>query len=363
MLPGTITRYTVAKSLQMAFRPSWVAATILLVLLLLRPVTGFCDLYLQFLVDRSGSMWAPFRGKPKVVQVAEAVERIARDLPPEVAMGLRVYPPPEKGAGGKDPGLLVPLEKENRSRFQEQAERLNPKGRGSLAAELKRALRDFPDGQDNKLLVLVCDGADTMGASFCEKPLDLPRVEGLRFYTVSLNLKDLSEREELDCLGRQMEGKTLHLTPRDDLASTLLPIAKKAHEDEVERQRRVEEEQRRIQELLSKTRLKLEVRNTLDPFFADWIQVDQCALNDEDMPIDTSVRLKEGEEFLLFDRAMAEGVHTLSLRYLKWKDDKAVSSAERILEVRVEEGRTTHVECFPRGALFHWDLACKTDSL
>jgi hypothetical protein len=254
------------------------------------------------------------------------------------------------------------VEKENRARFPEQEGRLNPKGRGSLGKQLKRALKDFPDGQDTKLLVVLCDGADTMGASFCEKGLDLARPPGLRFYAISLNVKDPSERDELDCLARQMEGKTIHLTTRDSLISTLFPIARKAYEDEVERQRRVEEEQRRIQELLSKTRLKVEIQNTLDPFFADSIQVDLCSLNGEEIPIDTSIRLKQGEGTLLFDRAMAEGVHTLSLRYQKWKDERAVSSVEGILEVRVEEGKTSHVQCFPRGALFHWDLTFKTQS-
>jgi len=337
-------------------------ATTLLAIALLWPGQGFCDLYIEFLVDRSGSMWAPYQGKAKIVQVANAIESVAQKLPTDVAMGLRVYPPPEKGARGKDPGLRIPVEKENRARFPEEERLLNPRGKGSLGEQLKRALKDFPDGQDTKLLVVLCDGADTEGVSFCERALDQDRPEGLRFYAISLNLKDLSEQEELDCLSRQMDGKSIHLTQRDNLVSTLLPIAQKAYQDEVERQHRVVEEQRRIQELLSKTRLKVEVHNTLDPFFADSIQVDRCSLDGEEIPIDTSVRLKQGEGFLLFDRAMGEGAHLLSLRYQKWKGEKAVSSVEGILEVRVEEGKTSHVQCFPRGALFHWGFTFKAQS-
>ncbi len=335
---------------------------LLLFVALLWAGEAYCDLYIEFLADRSGSMWAPFQGRAKIVQVADAIEGVTRELPPEVAMGLRAYPPPEKGGGGKDPGLLIPVEKENRDLFPEEIRRLNPKGRGFLGRQLKRALRDFPEGEDTKLLVVLCDGADTGGTSFCEKDLDLPRPQGLRFYAISLNLQDLSEQEDLDCLSRQLEGKSIHLTPKDNLLSTLLPIARKAYQDEVERQRRVAEEQKRIQALLSKTRLKLEIRNTLDPFFADSIQVEQCSLDGEGIPIDTSVRLKQGEDFLLFDKAMAEGTHQLSLRYLKWKAGKAVSSVEGILDVRVEEGKTSHVQCFPRGALFHWDFTFKTQS-
>ena len=329
---------------------------------LLWPATGLCDLYIEFLVDRSGSMWAPFQEKAKIVQVVSSIDRIIQDLPPEVAMGLRVYPPPETGASGPDPGLIIPVERENRDHFAEAQRSLNPRGRGSLRRQIGKALKDFPDGRDTKLLVLLCDGADTQGVSFCEKGLNPDLPEGLRFYAISLNLQDPSEREELDCLSKQMYGKSIHLSPRESLASTLLPIARKAYKDEVERQRRVAEEQRRIQALLSKTRLKVEFQNVLDPFFADSIQVDQCLLDGEDIPIDSSVRLKQGEGFLLFDRAMSEGAHQLSLRYQKWKDDKAVSSVEGILDVRVEEGKTSHVQCYPRGALFHWDFTFKTHS-
>lgn len=352
---GTINRRVVC-------RPRFLIIPLLMIASLGLPAQGIADLYIEFLIDRSGSMWAPLQGKPKIVQVARAVESITRELPPDVAMGLRVYPPPEHRAAGKDPGLRIPVEKGNRDRFAEEESKLNPKGRGSLADQLRRAVKDFPDGQDTKLLVVMCDGADTDGASFCQKALDLDRPHGLRFYAISLNVKDAFEKEELDCLARQMEGKSIHLTRRGNLVSTLLPIAKKAHQDEVERQRRVAEEQRRIQELLSKTRLKVEIHNSLDPFFADWIQMDRCSLNGEDIPIDTSVRLKQGEGFLLFDRAMAEGTHQLSLRYQKWKDEKAVSSIEGILEVRVEEGKTSHVQSFPRGALFHWDFTFKTNA-
>ena len=362
MLGITIARKRLGAERRTVFGHPGCIVTTLLAIALLWPGQGFCDLYIEFLVDRSGSMWAPYQGKPKIVQVANAIETVTQKLPTDVAMGLRVYPPAEEETRGKDPGLRIPVEKENRARFPQEERLLNPQGKGSLGEQLKRALKDFPGGQDTKLLVVLCDGADTEGASFCERPLDLDRPEGLRFYAISLNLKDPSEKEALDCLSKQMEGKSIHLVGRSNLVSTLLPIAQRAHQDEGERQRRVAEEQRRIEELLSKTRLKVEIHNTLDPFFADTIQVDQCSLNGEEILLETSVRLKQGEGFLLFDRAMGEGTHQLTLRYRKWKDEKAVSSVEGILEVQVEEGKTSHVQSFPRGALFRWDFTFKAQT-
>lgn len=356
---STLKKRTFTTGIRESLRCSMGPVATVLLIGLLWPGVGLCDLYVEFLVDRSGSMWSSYRGKAKIVQVAKAIDRVASELPPEVAMGLRVYPPPEKHAHGPDPGLRIPVEADNRSLFAKEYQRLNPRGVGSLRDQLSRALKDFPEGEDTKLLVLLCDGADTKGVSFCERELKMARPDGLRFHAISLNLKDPADEEELDCLSRQMGGRAIHLTPANSLSSTLLPIAKQAYQDEVDRQRRVAEEEKRIQALLSKTRLKVEFHNTLDPFFADTIQVERCLLDGEEVSIDTSVRLAQGEGFLLFDRAMAEGTHQLSLRYKKWKDDKAVPSVEGLLEVVVEEGRTSHVECYPRGALFHWDFTFK----
>ena len=329
---------------------------------LLWPGTGICDLHVEFLVDRSGSMWTLHRGEPKFVHVAEAMEKAARELPPDVAMGLRVYPRHEGITDKTDPGLRIPVEKQNRDRFSQEGRFLNPRRSGSLRDQMGKALADFPEGEDTKLLILVCDGADTVGKSFCEGPLKLAKPAGLRFYAISLNVEDPVEREELDCLSQQMDGESIHLTPQDPLASTVLPIAQKAYQDEVERQRRVSEEQRRIEALLSKTRLKVEFQNTLDPFFADSIQVERCVLDGQEVPIDSSARLIQGDGLLALDIAVEEGAHKLSLWYKMWNGDKAVSSVEGVLEVLVEEGKTSHVQCYPRGALFHWDFAFRKRS-
>jgi hypothetical protein len=344
-----------------AIRPSTLLAAALFALFLILPGQGSCDLFVVFLVDRTGSMWAPLQGRAKILHVSDAIDRVLQELPDDVAVGLRVYPPLEQGAEGKDPGLLIPAERGNRHRFPEQARRLNPQGRGSLRRELARTLETFPEGPDTKLLFVLCDGADSDKVSFCDMQLDAARPQGLRFYAVSLDLKNVADQENLDCLSRQMEGEAIHLSSGDNLVSTLLPIAQKAYEDETATRSRAVEEEGRLQERLSKTRLKVEVQNTLDTFFADSIQVDRVLVEGEEIAPDASVRLRQGEETLLFDRTMAEGSYELSLRFRKWKKQKAATSDEVGLTVRVEEGKTTRVRCFPAGALFSWGLTCKTD--
>lgn len=320
---------------------------------LARTGTGQCDLYVEFLVDRSGSMWAPVRGKPKILLVSEAIKRICKDLPPEVAMGLRVYPPPGK-TGKRDPGRLIPMEKGNRDLFPEELGRLNPQGKASLIESLKHALKDFPEGPDSKLLLLFCDGADTQGSSFCEKERISKDPNDLRFHIFALNVKDPTEKEELNCLADQLSGSVTYMTRNNSLRSALLSICRNAYEEEVERQTRVMEEEKKRRDLQEKTRLKLEFQNTLDPFFADSVEVLECHLDGRKITLEPDVQLKKGESIQLFDNPVQKGTHRLGIQYRMWRGEEAITSREGTIEVKVQKGKASSVQCYPQGSLFHW---------
>ncbi len=325
------------------------------------PRIGSCDLYIEFLVDRSGSMWSSFYGKPKIIHVTETIERFTKDLPADVAIGLRTYPLKRLKAvpGQQDPGLRIPMAQGNRDRFVEELPRLNPQGKAVLAEHLNKALNDFPKGEDTKLLILLCDGADNRGISFCDRSVASTYPEGLRFLTVSLNLKDETEQEQLNCLGKQFSGKVRHLVASSNLFKTIMPVCRKAHKDELARQTRVKEEQKRLADLMSKTRLKAEFHNTLDSFFADSIEVIKCLIDGEDIALTSSAQLSEGETSLLFDKAVKKGQHKLSLQYKKWRDNRASYSSEDSLDVEIKEGKTSHIIIYPKGTLFHWGCQFK----
>ncbi len=325
------------------------------------PKTGSCDLYIEFLVDRSGSMWSPFYGKPKILHVTETIERFTRELPSDVAIGLRTYPVKnlKPVPGQRDSGLMIPMAQGNRDRFKGELARLNPQGKTSLSEHLKKALNDFPKGEDTKLLIILCDGADTRGISYCDRGVVSSYPEGLRFLTVSLNVKDEAEQEQLDCLGKQFSGKVRHLVSNSSLFNTIMPVCRKAHKDESARLTRVREEQKRLADLMSKTRVKVEFHNTLDSFFADSIEVVKCVIDGEDIALVTAKRLGEDETSLLFDKAVKKGQHKLSLQYKKWRDERASYSSEDFLEVEVKEGKTSHIIIYPKGTLFNWGCQFK----
>jgi len=323
--------------------------------------TGSCDLYLAFLLDRSGSMWAAMNGTPKTVLMAEAVEEVSRELPADVAMGLRVYPlPPGTEGEPDDPGLRIQVRTETRDLFPEELARLNPRGRAPLPEHLQKALHDFPDTADSKLLILITDGADTDGQSFCDGPPFPVLTDSVQLIIFSMNVQDETEREELNCLSSQFSGKTVHVNPGDSLREKLIVVSRNAYRQETERQTRIQEERRRQEALNSKTRLEITFHNTLDPFFADSLEVVDVLINGQKIPLDPPPVLASGQQAVIFEQALPQGRHHLNLQYRMRRGSDSLTSRVGSLEVLVEEGKTARVVGAPKSALFHWGCSLKS---
>ena len=321
---------------------------------------GVCGLYVEFLVDRSGSMWAPWQDRPKIVGVQEALEEIVPKLPDDVALGLRVYPAYPGETEGRDHGLRIPIELGNRDRFPLELGRLNPQGKDALAGHLRSALQDFPEGAQGRLLILICDAADIQGSSFCSMSAFEGLQNGLEFHIVTLDLQDPAERQELACLGKQLNGSVEHLAGIAGLPASLLTIIQSARRKEAERHAQDLQEQLARKALQEKTRLRVSFQNTLDPFFADSVEVVQCELDGLRVQLPPLNRLKKGEKVLLFDSPAAKGSHRLSIQHRLWSEARSVYSREGNLEVNLEQGKTLSVLCSPQGRLFTW--GCRFES-
>ncbi len=345
------------------FPPIWLLVAVLVTGVFAFPGNGSCDLYMEFLLDRSGSMWAPVRGRAKILTVTDTINKVIEELPPDVAMGLRVYPAPKKDVGRSDPGLRILMEKGNRDLFPGELARLLPQGKAFLPEHLTKAFKDFPHGEDSKVLILLCDAADFVpGSSFCDTEQITGAPEGLRFHIFSLNLKDENEKEELNCLTKQIAGRVTHLSRNDSLLSSVLSICRDAYKSETQRQTRALEEEKKRKLLAEKTRLTVTFNNNLDPFFADTIQVVQFHLDGKKVPLSEAVNLRRGETMQLLDSPIPKGTHRLAVKYKMLRGEEVISSKESTQEVDVEKGKTSSVLCCPRGGFFHWDCSFKTET-
>jgi len=324
------------------------------------PGAGWSDLAVLFLVDRSGSMWAPWQERPKIVAVQEALAEVAEKIPGDLALGLRVYPVYPYETEARDPGLRIPIGTGNRDRFPPEIKRLNPQGKDALAGHLRSALQDFPDGAGAGILILICDGADVLGSSFCSMNAFEGLHEGVEFHILTLNLKDPSEQQELACLGKQLAGNVDHLVETSSLLPTVFKILEEAGQREALRQaeaRRAQEEHRALRE---QTRLQVSFQNTLDPFFADSLEVLQVDLDGSRVPLLSQARLKTGEKTLLFDNPVSQGVHRLTIQYRLWSGEGSVHSRQDTLEVNLEKAQTLSILCSPQAKLLTW--GCRFES-
>jgi hypothetical protein len=334
----------------------------LVVFLFVKPASGFCSLSVEFLLDRSGSLWAPLDGTSKTILVADAVEKVIEDLPDDVAIGLRVYPPPVDGEASPDPGLRIAIRTGTRDQFPRELAALNPRGKASLSEHLKKAIEDFPKTDEGRLLILITDGADNEGTSFCNIPLFSVLPDAFRFHLFSLNLENPDERDELSCLSRQLAGEATHLTTGNALHEKLLALCLDAHRKEAERQARLLEERRIHDALQSKTRLQVTFQNTLDPFFADSLQVISLRIDGQQMPQLSPVTMASGSRAVILEQPAPQGEHELEIQYKMSRGDDFVLSRVGSLHVFLEEGTTTSILAVPHATLFSWACALQNIS-
>jgi len=335
---------------------------LLAVSLCLAPGSAFCSLSVEFLLDRSGSLWAPLDGTSKTILVTDAVGKVIADLPDDVAVGLRVYPPPVDGENSPDPGLRIPLQTGTRDRFPGELAGLNPRGKASLSEHLKKAIDDFAKTDESRLLILITDGADNEGTSFCNAPL-LPLLpDAFRFHLFSLNLENPHERDELSCLSRQLAGEATHLTAGNELHGKLLAVCLDAHRKETERQARRMEEERIRNALQSKTRLQVTFQNTLDPFFADSLEVVVIRIDGRQVSLASFFAMASGNQGVILEQPVPEGAHQLEIQYKMWRGDDFVLSRVGGLDVFLEEGKTTSILAIPHATLFSYTCALQNIS-
>ncbi len=322
------------------------------------PAAGSADFYVHFLLDRSGSMWAPLGNAPRILQAAEAIRQAAAELPADAILGLRVYPPYD-WAPGDDPGLRIPLEEGTRERVPGELRLLNPKGSAALAENLDRALQDFPPGDHVRMLFLICDSADIRGEPFCGESRYLDRAGEIEFHILALGVQDPADREELACLAEQLSGELVHVSPEVSLSSAVLGRIRSAVQNETERKRKLAEEKARKQELSERTRVRLHFRNTLDPYFAESVEVVECVLDGRSIPLPASPSLGPAESVELLDTPVPAGDHSLSVRYRKGTGPDAPLSRLGTSSFQVAEGETRLIQCVPKAALFRWDCRCE----
>ena len=182
-----------------------------------------------FLLDASGSMMAPWEGKPRWDVAKRLLAKMADSLNayPNLELGLRVYghQSPNAAQNCEDSRLEVPFAPRNAAAIKARLKTLKAQGNTPITYSLEQSAKDFPlDKTARNVLLLITDGVESCKGDPCAVSLALQRKRVfLKPFVIGIGAeKDFGRA--LDCLGKYYnaaEVKTFQTVLNDVIAQTL----------------------------------------------------------------------------------------------------------------------------------------------
>lgn len=186
--------------------------------------------YVEYILDASGSMLEEMDGERKIDIAKEVLAAKAGQLPATTNVGLRVYGHrvhySDKEKSCQDIELLVPPVRGGRDRLLEKLPTLEAQGMTPLSEAVIQSVDDF-DHKDpfrHNSLVVISDGEETCGGDPCTMADDLVNVYGIRFtlYVIGFDILDNpTAQKQLRCLADRTGGVYVEANSRDELARAL----------------------------------------------------------------------------------------------------------------------------------------------
>ena len=194
-----------------------VISTLLLVLLLILPMSGYSaeNRKVLFILDSSGSMWGQIDGKAKTTIAKEALKGIIDSMPSGFDTGLMTYGHRRKG-DCKDIELLIPPGPHNPATMKAKIAELSAKGKTPLSDSLRMAAKTLRSTEEAASIILITDGLETCDSDPCQVAADLA-MSGVDF-TVHVIGFDLSKNDQdrVRCIADKTGGL---FVPADNAAA------------------------------------------------------------------------------------------------------------------------------------------------
>ncbi|GEM_PF-5550662 len=179
------------------------------------PELGTSNLFIEYILDASGSMSETLSdGSPKIEVAQRVLTEHMRSFRPETNIGLRVYghrlPYQQTDESCQDIELIAPPEKGQMERIAGWLQDFTVQGMTPLAASLELAKDDFIyDASRINSIVMLSDGIETCGGDPCQLVEDL-KAEGINFtiHVIGLDVDDPT-RQQLSCIA-EAGGGTYH---------------------------------------------------------------------------------------------------------------------------------------------------------
>ncbi len=188
--------------------------------------TGGGNLFIEYVLDASGSMLEPLGERSKLEIAQEVIAEHMRQQPVDTNLGLRVYghriPFSQTRESCQDVELIAPVVRGQGERIADWLSSMQAQGMSPIGLALRQAANDFviAPGRDNRV-VLISDGKETCDIDPCEEMAAL-QAQGINFVVnvVGLNL-DEEARAQLSCVAQTSGGTYKDAKTADDLAAGL----------------------------------------------------------------------------------------------------------------------------------------------
>ncbi|MBR7951153.1 VWA domain-containing protein [Microvirga sp. STR05] len=218
-------------------RMSWVGCWVLLAALWLAVPTHAQNVppakprvtRILFLLDASGSMLAPWEGRPRMEVAKSLLAKMVDSLNayPNLELGLRAYGHMHgrEENNCEDSKLEVPFAPKNAGAIKARLKSIEPKGNTPITYSLLQSAGDFPtDKTARNVLILITDGLESCKGDPCATSVALQRKHVfLKPFVIGIG----AEREfgkQLECLGQYYNAadvKTFRTILNDVVAQTL----------------------------------------------------------------------------------------------------------------------------------------------
>ena len=190
------------------------------------PPVGSSNIYVEYILDASGSMLELLGGKTKLEIAQDVLDARVRTLPPGVNIGLRVYghniPFQQTEASCADIELVVALQRGGGELIVDWLPGMQARGMTPMSASIRLASEDFTFTPENRnFIVLISDGIETCGEEPAEAVRALQEL-GIDFKIHVIGLAvDAEARTQLQRLAEVAEGTYTDANSEQELSSAL----------------------------------------------------------------------------------------------------------------------------------------------
>lgn len=190
------------------------------------PPVGSDNIYIEYILDASGSMLERLQGQTKLAIGQEVLSKRLAALPPDVHVGLRVYghrvPFEDEEESCADIELITPVDVGNAQPIIDWLPSMQAQGMTPMSESVRQAAEDFTfePGRQNTI-ILISDGAETCGDEPAEVAAFLQEL-GIDFtiHVIGLNV-DNEARGQLKRLAQVANGVYHDANSAEDLESAL----------------------------------------------------------------------------------------------------------------------------------------------